>query len=82
LTIRYCCLTLTLKNAIEHLSKIIPNKDHSHIKVLTATTILTNAVEGRDFMMHVHIDTLQAFHRDVERVFDSSQKITTGASGS
>jgi hypothetical protein len=60
---------LTLKDAIEHLSKTTPKKDHNHPKVLTAATILTNAAEGRDFMMHAHIATNRALNRDVERVF-------------
>ena len=63
-----------LKDAIEHLSKTIPKKDHNHPKVLTAATILTRAAEGRDFMMHAHIATVQALNRNVERVFDSSRK--------
>ena len=45
------------KDAIEHLSKTIPKKDHNHLKVLTAATILTRAAEGRDFVMHAHIAT-------------------------
>jgi hypothetical protein len=64
----------TLKDAIEHLSKTIPKKDHDHPKVLTAATILTNAAERRDFMMHAHIATLRALHRDEDRVFDRSRK--------
>jgi hypothetical protein len=64
----------TLKDAIEHLSKTIPKKDHNHPKVLTAATILTNAAEGRDFIMHAHIATNRALNRNVERVFDPSRK--------
>ena len=67
---------VTLKDAIEHLSKAIPKNDHNHPKVLTAATILTNAAEGRDFMMHAHIATLRALHRDEERVFKTGEKTT------
>ena len=67
---------LTLKDAIEHLSKTIPKKDHNHPKVLTAATILTNAAEGRDFMMHARIATLQALNRHAERAFNPERKET------
>jgi hypothetical protein len=66
---------VTLKDAIEHLSKTTLKKDHNHPKVLTAATILTKA-EGRDFMMHAHIATLRALHRDEERVFKTGEKKT------
>jgi hypothetical protein len=67
---------LTLKDAIEHLAKTVPRKDRNHPKVLTAATILTNAAEGRDFMMHARIAALQALNRHVERVYNSDRKET------
>ena len=67
---------LTLKDAIEYLAKTVPKKDHNHPAVLTAAIILTNAAEGRDFMLHAQIATLQALNRNAERVYDSDRKDT------
>jgi hypothetical protein len=55
---------VTLKDAIDHLSKTVPKADHDHPKVLTAATCLTNAAEGRDLVMHARIATLQALQRN------------------
>jgi hypothetical protein len=65
---------VTLKDAIDHLSKTVPKADHDHPKVLTAATCLTDAAEGRDLVMHARIATLQALNRHVERVFNPDRK--------
>jgi hypothetical protein len=41
-----------------------------------AATILTNAAEGHDFLMHARIGMLRALNRHVERVFNSDHKET------
>lgn len=66
----------TLRDAIQYLSKTTPKAEHDHPAVLTAATILTQAAEGRDFMMHAHIATLRAMHRHRERVFNTDRKET------
>jgi hypothetical protein len=65
---------ITLKDAIEHLSKTTPKNDHNHPKVLTAATILTNAAEGRDFLIHARIATSQALNRNEVQVFNPERK--------
>jgi hypothetical protein len=42
---------VTLRDAIQHLSETVPKREHDHPAVLLAATTLTNAAEGRDFMM-------------------------------
>lgn len=67
---------MTLKNAIDHLSKAVPKSDHDHPKVLIAATCLTNAAEGRDLIKHARIATLPALNGHVERVFNPDRKET------
>ncbi len=64
----------TLRDAIQYLAKVIPKKERDHPAVVTAATILTQAAEGRDFLMHARIATLQAIHRHEERVFNTDRK--------
>ena len=50
----------TPRDAINYLSEAVPKRDHKHP---TAATILTNAAESRDFMMHARIAVLRATYR-------------------
>jgi hypothetical protein len=54
----------TLREAIQYLGKTVPKSEHLHPKVQTAATSVTDAAEGRDFMMHARIAVLQAIHRN------------------
>jgi hypothetical protein len=66
----------TLSDAIKYLGKSVPKAERDHSAVVPAATILTRAAEGRDFLMHARIATLQAIRRHDERVFNPDRKET------
>ncbi|MEY9394355.1 hypothetical protein ABIF66_005021 [Bradyrhizobium japonicum] len=58
---------VTLRDAIRYLSETVPARERKHPRVLIAATVLTDAAEGRDLVMHARIATLRALNRDEER---------------
>jgi hypothetical protein len=48
-----------LRNAIRHLSETVSPREHEHPTVSLAATVLTDAAEGRDLIMHARIATLR-----------------------
>jgi hypothetical protein len=58
---------VTLRDAIQHLGETTLARERNHPSVVLASTILTNAAEGRDLVMHARIATLRALNRNVER---------------
>ena len=59
----------TLRDAIKYLGKAIAKAEHDHPAVVTVATIITQAAEGQDLIMHARIATLQAINRHKKRVF-------------
>ena len=55
---------VTLRDAIQHLGKTVPKREHDHPAVLLAATVLTSAAEGRDFLMHARIAVMKALNRN------------------
>jgi hypothetical protein len=55
---------VTLRDAIRHLSEPVPPRERQHPAVLLAATVLTDAAEGRDLVMHARIATLRAANRN------------------
>ena len=66
----------TLRDAVRHLAKIIPEAERDMLEVLTASDLLTQAAEHDGPVEFARIATLQAINRHVERVFDPSRKDT------
>jgi hypothetical protein len=64
----------TLRDAIRHLAKMIPEAERDMAEVLTASDLLTQAAEHDGPVEFARIATLQAIKRHVERVFDTSRK--------
>ena len=54
---------VTLRDAIKHLGETVPERERNHPKILTAATVLTDAAEDRDFLMHARIAVLRALNR-------------------
>jgi hypothetical protein len=50
---------VTLRDAIQHFGKTTAKRERNHPSVVLAATILTNAAEGRDLVMHARIATLR-----------------------
>ena len=65
---------LTLRDAIQYLGKTVPKAEHDHPKVLVAADHLTRSAERNYPMVFARMATLQAIHRNEERVFDPSRK--------
>ena len=61
----------TLRDAISHLAKLIPEAERDMSEVLTASDLLTQAAEHDGPVEFARIATLQAINRHVERVFTS-----------
>ena len=57
----------TLRDAIRHLSETIPKREHDHPRIVIAATVLTDAAEGRDFLMHARIAVIRALNRNEGR---------------
>jgi hypothetical protein len=66
----------TLRQAIAHLGKVIPERDHEMPAVLTASELLTRAAEDNGPVEFARIATLQAINRHAVRTFDPSRKDT------
>ena len=64
----------TLRDAVRHLAKIIPEAERDMLEVLSASDLLTQAAEHDGPVEFARIATLQAINRHVERVFDPSRK--------
>ena len=58
---------VTLRDAIHHLAKTVPKCDRYHPAVVLAATIVSNAAEGKDFMLHARIAVMKALHRNENR---------------
>ena len=58
---------VTLRDAIRHLVDTVPARERKHPRVLIAATVLTDADEGRDFMMHARIAVIRALSRNEDR---------------
>jgi hypothetical protein len=70
----------TLRDAISHLAKSIPQAEQDMPEFLTAAEILTNAAERECACVFLaRIATLQAIHRKEVRVFNPDRKVPTGA---
>jgi len=57
----------TLRDAIQHLSETVPKREHNRPRIVLAATVLTDAAEGRDFVMHARIAVLRALNRNEGR---------------
>ena len=68
----------TLRDAISHLGKTIPESDHEMPAVLTAAEILTHAAEQGGPVELARIATLQAINRHVGRTFNLTGKTRIG----
>jgi hypothetical protein len=75
-------LTTTLRQAIEYLAKTVPKAEHNHEKVLSAADHLTRSAEQNYPMFFARAATLQAIHRNRERVFNPDRKDHHWASAS
>jgi len=64
----------TLRDAISHLAKLIPEAERDMLEVLTASDLLTQAAEHDGPVEFARIATLQAINRHVERVFNPDRK--------
>ena len=67
---------LTLREAIAHLGKIIPQSEHDMPEVQTAAELLTKTAEHGGPVEFARIGTLRAINRHVVRVFNASRKDT------
>ena len=64
----------TLRDAVRHLAKMIPEAERDMAEVLTASDLLTQAAEHDGPVEFARIATLQAINRHVERVIDPTGK--------
>jgi hypothetical protein len=64
----------TLREAVEYLAKTVPKAEHNHPSVLTASDHLTRSAEQDYPMFFARAATLQAIHRNRERVFNPNRK--------
>jgi hypothetical protein len=64
----------TLRDAIRHLAKMIPEAERDMLEVLTASDLLTQAAEHNGPVEFARIATLQAINRHDERTFDLLRK--------
>ena len=67
--------TLTmLRDAIQYLARTVPKAEQNHETVLTAADHLTRAAEQGYPLFFARAATLQAIHRNKERVFNPNRK--------
>lgn len=66
----------TLREAVAHLSKVVPKSDHDMPSVTTAAQLLTLAAEHGAPIEFARIATLQALNRHRVREFASDRKAT------
>jgi len=64
----------TLRDAVRHLAKIIPEAERDMLEVLSASDLLTQAAEHDGPVEFARIATLQAINRHVERVLNPNRK--------
>jgi hypothetical protein len=55
---------VTLRDAIRHLVDTVPARERKHPRVLVAATVLIDAAEAHDFMMHARIAVIRALNRN------------------
>jgi hypothetical protein len=65
---------VTLRDAIQYLGKTVPKAEHDHPAVLNAADHLTRSAEQNYPMFFARAATLQAIHRNRERVFNPDRK--------
>jgi hypothetical protein len=64
----------TLREAVEYLARTIPKAERDHEKVLSAADHLTRSAEQGYPLFFARAATLQAIHRNKERVFNPDRK--------
>jgi hypothetical protein len=64
----------TLQQAIQYLAKTVPKADQKHETVTNAADHLTRSAEQNYPMYFARAATLQAIHRNVERVINPDRK--------
>ena len=64
---------VTLRDAVHHLAATVPKRERDHPAVLNAADHLTRSAEQGYPMFFAHAATLQAVHRNRERVFDPTR---------
>jgi hypothetical protein len=64
----------TLQQAIQYLAKTVPKAEQKHEKVLNAADHLTRSAEQDYPMYFARAATLQAIHRNKERLFNPDRK--------
>jgi hypothetical protein len=65
---------MTLRDAIQYLAKTVPKSEQDHEKVLSAADHLTKSAEQGYPLFFARAATLQAIHRNKERVFNPDRK--------
>jgi hypothetical protein len=65
---------VTLRDAVQYLAKTVPKAEQSHEAVLVAADHLTRSAEQGYPMVFARMATLQAIHRNDERVFNPDRK--------
>jgi len=64
----------TLRQAIEYLARTVPKAEQNHEMVLTAADHLTRSAEQGFRCTFARAATLQAIHRNKERVFNPERE--------
>jgi hypothetical protein len=64
----------TLRDAIQYLARTVPKAERDHEKVLSAADHLTRSAEQGYPLFFARAATLQAIHRNKERVFNPDRK--------
>jgi hypothetical protein len=64
----------TLRDAIRYLADTVPKAEQDHEKVLSAADHLTRSAEQGYPLFFARAATLQAIHRNKERVFNPARK--------
>jgi hypothetical protein len=64
----------TLRDAIQYLARTVPKAEQDHEKVTIAADHRTRAAEQGYPMLFARATTLQAIHRNKERVFNPNRK--------
>jgi hypothetical protein len=65
---------VTLRDAVQYLAKTVPKAEQSHEMVLVAADHLTRSAEQNYPLFFTRAATLQAIHRNRERVFNPDRK--------
>lgn len=72
----------TLREAVQYLARTVPKAELNHETVLVAADHLTRSAEQGYPLFFARAATLQAIHRNKERVSIQTARNITGASGS